>query len=93
MPGVPRELTAMFEQSFAPTFLAGSARHDLTVEVVTHGEEARLWGLMQRVEREFADVKIGSYPQEDRGIVLRLKGPPGRVEAAAALVRSALEKN
>ena len=44
-------------------------------EVVVNGEEVRWYGLLRRLQREYADVKSGSYPQdENERIVLRVRG-------------------
>src|SRR5438445_100899 len=52
--------------------------------------EAEFWRVLRKVEQEFSDVSVGSYPQPDRGhLVIRVAGADAaRVHAAAATVRA-----
>ena len=91
LPGVPRELKAIFEDEIAPRYLAGGTIH-VTEEVhFSRAVEAEFWDLLNRIETEFPGVSVGSYPQPDRGhLIIRLAGPkPGDVRAAAEAVRFA----
>jgi molybdenum cofactor synthesis domain-containing protein len=91
LPGVPRELKTIFEDEIAPKYLAGGTIH-VTEEVhFTGAVEAEFWDLLNRIEKEFPGVSVGSYPQPDRGyLIIRLAGPrPGDVRAAAEAVRFA----
>ncbi len=91
LPGVPRELKTIFEDEIAPRYLAGGTIH-VTEEVHFSGAvEAEFWDLLNRIEREFPGVSVGSYPQPDRGhLIIRLAGPkPADVRAAAEAVRFA----
>jgi molybdenum cofactor synthesis domain-containing protein len=91
LPGVPRELKTIFEDEIAPAYLAGGTIH-ATEEVHFHmAVEAEFWDLLNRLEREFPGLSVGSYPQPDRGhLIIRLAGPdPEQVAEAAALARAA----
>ena len=91
LPGVPRELKTLFEDEIAPKYLAGGTGH-VTEEVhFSRAVEAEFWELLNRIEREFPGVSVGSYPQPDRGhLIIRLAGErSGDVHAAAEAVRYA----
>lgn len=91
LPGVPRELKTLFDDQIAPRYLAGGSGH-VTEEVhFSRAVEAEFWDLLNRIEREFPGVSVGSYPQADRGhLIIRLAGEkPGDVRAAAEAVRYA----
>ena len=91
LPGVPRELKTIFEEEIVPNYLSGGTAH-VTEEVhFPRAVEAEFWDLLNRVEREFPGLSVGSYPQPDRGhLIIRLAGPdPQQVAAAAQVVREA----
>jgi nicotinamide-nucleotide amidase len=91
LPGVPRELKTIFEEQIVPRYLTARTAH-MTEEVhFQMAVEAEFWDLLNRIEREFPGVSVGSYPQPDRGhLIIRLAGPdPDRVGAAAQVVRDA----
>lgn len=89
-PGVPDELYAMFDDSFAPHFLA-AAEADAVEELHVVGAEARYWDALNDVGRRFPAVKLGSYPQDAKGnVVLRLSGPREDVRRARAALAAAV---
>lgn len=75
LPGVPRELYAMFGDVFEPQYLGGRSSAVVVREIVERGAEARLYDALLAVERAHATVRVGSYPQADGRIILRLSGP------------------
>ena len=89
LPGVPREFAAVLEEVLIPLHFAGS-RAMAVVETRHPGAvEADFAEPMRRLELEFPDVAIGSYPQQrGRDLVIRLRGTdPARVRAAEARLR------
>jgi nicotinamide-nucleotide amidase len=85
LPGVPREFQAILEEVVIPEYFA-SSRGPAVVEVRHPGAiEADFAEPMRRLEQEFPDVTVGSYPQQPgRDLLIRLRGEdPARVEAAA----------
>jgi len=94
LPGVPRELYAMFDESFAPKHLPRAKPVHVVAEVEVYGAEASYWDALVEVETAFPTVKLGSYPQNARGrVILRLTGPAKDVRAAkAALERKVKPK-
>jgi molybdenum cofactor synthesis domain-containing protein len=94
LPGVPRELYAMFDRSFVPRHLAAARPSNVVAELEVFGAEASYWDALVETERTFPRVKLGSYPQDERGrVILRLTGPPDDVgRAKAHLERRVREK-
>jgi molybdenum cofactor synthesis domain-containing protein len=84
LPGVPREFQAVLEDVLIPEYFSGSRA--LTVVETRHpgAIEADFAEPMRRLEIEFPDVAVGSYPpQRGRDLVIRLRGEdPERVRAA-----------
>lgn len=90
LPGVPRELCAMMEQVVEPKLLGARLEPRTVAELEVIGEEARLYPLLRELELKNPDVKLGSYPQDDRGrIILRLQGPRDLVEVVATQLAAA----
>lgn len=87
LPGVPKELYAMFEQSFEAKYLSSSRASEETRELELECAEAQLWDILTDLERSFPSVRLGSYPQGRRRILLRLRGPAA--DAARAFDRLA----
>jgi molybdenum cofactor synthesis domain-containing protein len=86
LPGVPREFYRMFDASVRPRLRAGSAIH--SEELVLYTEESRLHDTLQRLEQEFPDVVLGSYPERGR-IRIRATGDAQRARQLIAKMRAA----
>jgi molybdopterin-biosynthesis enzyme MoeA-like protein len=88
LPGVPREFESALEEAVIPAFFAAS-RPFCVVELRWAGvPEAEIAGPMLQLELEFPDVTVGSYPQQGRELIVRLRGEDSaRVRAAAARLR------
>jgi len=86
LPGVPREFYRMFDQSVRPRLQGGAPIH--TEDLVLYTEESRLFPLLARLEREFPDVVLGSYPERGR-IRIRATGEAGRARQLIAAMRAA----
>jgi nicotinamide-nucleotide amidase len=84
LPGVPREFEAVLEEVLIPGYFSSSRA--LTVVESRHpgAIEADFAEPMRRLEMEFPDVAVGSYPpQRGRDLIIRLRGEdPERVHAA-----------
>jgi molybdenum cofactor synthesis domain-containing protein len=85
LPGVPREFRAVLEEAVIPTFFAASRGLSVTELRYPGAIEADFAEPMRRLEQEFPDVAVGSYPQQQgRDLIIRLRGEdPERVAAAA----------
>jgi nicotinamide-nucleotide amidase len=89
LPGVPRELKRIFSEEMLPVFFRGGSAPVVVELRYRHAVEAEFFEPMRRLETEFPDVLIGSYPQtETRELVIRARGADaGRVEAALSRMR------
>ncbi|HEX3606107.1 MAG TPA: molybdopterin-binding protein [Candidatus Dormibacteraeota bacterium] len=89
LPGVPRELKRLFTEEMLPTYFVGGAAPVVVELRYRHAVEAEFFEPMRRLEREFPDVLVGSYPQtETRELVIRVRGADAeRVEAALNRMR------
>jgi molybdenum cofactor synthesis domain-containing protein len=85
LPGVPKEFYRMFEQSIRPRLATGRPIH--TEELVLFAEESRFFPLLQRLEKAYPDVVLGSYP-EDGHIRIRATGDEARAKALIATMRA-----
>ena len=89
LPGVPRELKTIFDEEIAPAYLGDGT--PWTVEEVHFDMaiEAEFWTVLRKIETEFSDLSVGSYPQPDRGhLIIRVGGADAeRVHLAAETVR------
>jgi molybdenum cofactor synthesis domain-containing protein len=89
LPGVPRELKRLFSEEMLPAFFRGGAAPAVAELHYRYAVEAEFYEPMRRIEGEFPDVTVGSYPQtETRELVIRVRGTdPRRVEAALDRMR------
>jgi molybdenum cofactor synthesis domain-containing protein len=89
LPGVPRELKALFEFEVEPRFLHGGAAPTVRELRYRLAPESAFHDVMLALEKEYPDVSLGSYPQtEIRELILRATGPDAsRVEAVLDQVR------
>ncbi len=86
LPGVPREFERMFDESVLPLLEVSDPPH--VAEQRLYTEESRFFQVLERLEKEFPDVAIGSYPQRG-SILIRATGPEAAAEAVIAAVRDA----
>jgi len=89
LPGVPREFAAVLEDVLIPSHFSGSEAMAVVETRHPGAVEADFAEPMRRLELEFPDVAVGSYPQQrGRDLVIRLRGTdPGRVRAAEERLR------
>jgi nicotinamide-nucleotide amidase len=89
LPGVPREFQTVLEEVLIPEYFSGS--RGMAVVEMRHPSaiEADFAEPMRRLELEFPDVTVGSYPQQrGRDLVIRLYGEDAtRVHAAEERLR------
>jgi molybdenum cofactor synthesis domain-containing protein len=86
LPGVPQEFYRMFTESVRPRLVTGEPIH--SEELVLYSEESRFYGTLARLEAEFPDVVLGSYPERGR-IVIRATGREARAKELIARMREA----
>ncbi len=76
LPGIPRELKAIFVEEIEPKYLAAPSSPPVVAEL--HYEaapESAFYAVMQEVEAAFPGVSVGSYPDpERRELTIRVRG-------------------
>jgi molybdopterin-biosynthesis enzyme MoeA-like protein len=90
LPGVPSEFRALLSDAVEPALLAGRNPVAHVVELTHTFSESLLNETFVAMQARHPQVKLGSYP--GRPMIVRLTGPQDEVEAAAALVRTALDE-
>lgn len=90
LPGPPHELQSIFEQLVEPRFLAGGPVPTVRELHYRLAPESAFHDVMRRLESEYPDVSLGSYPQAQLGqLTIRASGTdPERVEHAIEAVRA-----
>lgn len=89
LPGVPSEFYRMFDESVRPRLTGSAPIH--TEELVLYAEESRFFPLLARLEKEFPDVVLGSYPEHGH-IRIRATGPQQRAQALIAKMRAGAQE-
>ncbi|MHB8634178.1 MAG: competence/damage-inducible protein A [Thermoplasmatota archaeon] len=84
LPGVPTEFVRMFVEGVRPHLQRGPAIH--SEELILYSEESRFHALLARLEGEFPDVILGSYPEKGR-IRIRATGAEARAKALIERLR------
>ncbi len=92
LPGPPIEYQAMFKTHIKNKLLPQNPETKITIEIATKTEEARLVPLVERIAREFPEVKVASYPNiEELQVLIRVTGKPEQTNYVADIIRKALE--
>lgn len=86
LPGVPQEFYRMFDQSVRPRLQPSTPIH--SEELVLYTEESRLFATLARLEREYPDVVLGSYPERGQ-IRIRATGREARARELIGRMREA----
>ncbi|HLF16541.1 MAG TPA: competence/damage-inducible protein A [Candidatus Thermoplasmatota archaeon] len=86
LPGVPAEFYRMFRESVAPRLARSTPLH--VEELVLFTEESRFYGTLAKLEKEFPDVVLGSYPERGQ-IRIRATGPEKQAKELIARMREA----
>jgi nicotinamide-nucleotide amidase len=90
LPGPPHELRAIVEEMVEPRYLQGGVPPTVRELHYRMAPESAFHDIMRRLETEYPDVAVGSYPQAQLGrLTIRASGPdPDRVERAIEAVRT-----
>lgn len=89
LPGVPSEFRALLGDAVEGALLAGHNEVPHVVELTHAFPESLLNETFVTMQTRHPGVRLGSYP--GRPMIVRLSGPTEEVEAAATLVRAALD--
>jgi nicotinamide-nucleotide amidase len=89
LPGVPRELKAIFSEEIAHEFLGGRTGAVVRELHFMFAVEARFYPVMRELELSHPEVSVGSYPNfQTKELVIRFAGEDERrVLEAAQIVR------
>jgi hypothetical protein len=61
-------------------------------EITVNIAESTMDGVLKQFNKEFPTVYLGSYPQDDRSVILRVSGDKGHVLASVKKLRQELGK-
>lgn len=93
LPGVPGEYRSVMENR---KFLENLPDHrDGNVSIVEmpyNGRESQIAALLERFQRDFPPVEIGSYPRGQGEVMVRITGTPDDVERARSILAAQLEE-
>jgi molybdenum cofactor synthesis domain-containing protein len=89
LPGVPREMKAIFSEEIEPAHLAGGAAPAMREIRIRFAVEGRFYPVLKELEESHPEVAVGSYPNFDsKELTLRCTGTEAaRVEEAIGILR------
>ncbi|HYM49689.1 MAG TPA: molybdopterin-binding protein [Candidatus Limnocylindrales bacterium] len=92
LPGPPHELQSIVEHLIEPRYLKGGIAPTVIELHYRLAPESAFHDVMRRLETEYPDVSLGSYPQSQLGrLVIRASGEdPDRVARAIAAIRAGI---
>ncbi len=76
LPGIPRELKAIFTEEIEPRFLPATDQAPVIVELhYRAAPESAFYAVMREIEASIPEVAVGSYPNpERRELTIRVRG-------------------
>jgi nicotinamide-nucleotide amidase len=92
LPGVPKELKYLYTEEINNKVLKPSSKRPYVEEITVNIAESTMDGVLKQFNKDFPMVYLGSYPQDDRSVILRLSGDKGPVQASLKKLRQALAK-
>jgi len=92
LPGVPKELKYLYLEEIQNKVLKPSSKRPYVEEITINIAESTMDGVLKRFNKEFPKVSLGSYPQDDRSVILRVSGDKGQVLASVRKLRQELGK-
>lgn len=92
LPGVPREMQAMFDDAVAGPIVPDEGAREHVEEVVVDMPEAEFSDVLSALQEANPGVAVGSYPHTDAPrVTVRVRGEPGDVTACLADLRDRLD--
>jgi len=92
LPGVPKELKYLYLEEIENKVLKPSTKRPYVEEITVNIAESTMDGVLKQFNKEFPMVYLGSYPQDDRSVILRVSGDKDHVLASVKKLRQALGK-
>lgn len=87
LPGVPRELKDIFDHQIDGKVIRPAMVRPSFKEITVRIPESMLEPFLKRFLKENPDVTIGSYPQDDKRVILRISGAKRRVQESLKVIR------
>jgi len=92
LPGVPKELKYIFEEQIEGQVIKPSKDRPFFKELEVRTYESQMYKMLLRMFRQDPDICIGSYPQDDRKVVLRVSGKKEKVLATIEQIKEELAR-
>jgi molybdenum cofactor synthesis domain-containing protein len=92
LPGVPKELKYLYLEEIENKVLKPTTQRPYVEEITVNIAESTMDGVLKQFNKEFPMLCLGSYPQDDRSVILRVSGDKGHVLASVKKLRQALGK-
>jgi molybdenum cofactor synthesis domain-containing protein len=91
LPGPPRQVEMVFHDAVEPLYLAETGVRMHREEVEHNFPESALAATLVELEEQLPQIRIGSYPLDDR-VLIRIAGDEGSARKAAAILRERIEE-
>jgi nicotinamide-nucleotide amidase len=92
LPGVPKELKYLYLEEIENKVLRPSSKRPYVEEITVNIAESTMDGVLKQFNNEFPTVYLGSYPQDDSSVILRVSGDKSHVLASVKKLRQELGK-
>ena len=91
LPGVPKELRYLYSHEIEGKVISPSDQRPYYEELKVNIAESTMHECLKWFYNEFPSVYLGSYPQDDRTVILRVSGKKAQVKASVARLRVELK--
>jgi nicotinamide-nucleotide amidase len=92
LPGVPSELKYLYVEEIENKVLKPSSKRPYVEEITVNIAESTMDGVLRQFNKDFPMLYLGSYPQDDRSVILRVSGDKPHVQASVKMLRQELGK-
>jgi len=90
LPGVPKELKYLYTAEIEGKVLRPAGLIPYYEEITVNIAESTMHDVLNRFTKDLPDVYLGSYPQDDRTVILRVSGKKDEVLASVKRLRREL---
>ena len=92
LPGVPRELKYILEEQIKSQVIKPSKERPFFKELEVRTYESQMYNMLLMMFGKDPDICIGSYPQDDKKVVLRVSGKREKVLATIDQIKEELAR-
>ena len=92
LPGVPRELEYIFDEQIAGRVIRPCKDRPFFKEIEVRTYESQMYKMLLKLFEQDPDICIGSYPQDDKKVVLRVSGRKDKVMATIEQIKEELAR-